>query len=40
VVPAQIMANMDLAEHSSVNNEEYAAVLSILIQEFEKRFQD
>ncbi len=29
-----------LAKHSPVNSEKYAAVLSILIKEFENRFQD
>ena len=29
-----------LAKHSPVNSEKYAAVLSVLIKEFENRFQD
>ena len=29
-----------LAEHSPVNSKKYAAVLSVLIKEFENRFQD
>ena len=41
----QVMANrfMDfevLFKHSPVKREKYAAVLSILIKEFENRFQD
>ena len=42
---AQVMANNcmpfdTLAEHSPVNSEKHAAMLSILIKEFENRFQD
>ena len=29
-----------LAKHSPVNSKTYAAVLHVLIKEFEKRFQD
>jgi len=44
-VPDQAMAHkvMDfdtLAKHSSVNSKEHEAVLSVLIMEFENRFQD
>ena len=44
-VPAQVMANkfMDfdiLTEHCPVNSKKYAAVFSIVIKEFENRFQD
>ena len=42
---AQVMANNcmpfdTLAEHSPVNSEKHAAMLCILIKEFENRFQD
>jgi len=44
-VPAQVMANNcmhsdRLAKHSLGNSEKYAAVLSVLMKEFEKWFQD
>jgi len=45
VVLTHVTANMlmdfdSLAEHSPVNSEEYAAVLSILIKVFESKFQN
>jgi len=45
VVPAQVMASkfMDcdiVTECSPVSNEKYAALLSVLMKEFENRLQD
>jgi len=44
-VPTQVMANNcthfdTLVKHCSVSREKYAAMLSVLIKEFENRFQD
>jgi len=41
-VPTQVMANnfMHFDKHSPVNSKKYAVVFSILIKEFENRFQD